>query len=206
MMQPPLANLFAVHDADPVALDEMMLHLQNSGEFAHVWRPAPGWVAAVAPLPGSLPDDELVRQHQLAFAEGRDVVLECSGKDPVARLREVAELADSHPDRLASLPGDFGFIRFRAGGEATVVRSCGGLAPFYLKQSGNCCAIATRLGDFVRYLPEEPRLDPLVNALWATGWGMFPDGRTFLDGVTILERGHFARLNGQLQVGRYWNP
>jgi len=206
MIRPPLTNLFAVHDADPAALDEMMLDLQRSAEFAHVWRPTPGWVAAAAPLPGSTPDGDMARRHQLAFAEGRDVLVERSGKDPAVRFGEIVELADSNPDRLASLPGDFGFIRFRTGGDATVVRSCGGLVPFYLKQSRNRFVIATRLGDFVRYLPDEPRLDPLVNAIWAASWAMMPDGRTFLDGVTILGRGHFARLNGQLQVGRYWNP
>ncbi len=206
MPRPPLANLFAVHDPDPHALHETMLALQQGGEFALVWCPAPGWVAAVAPLPDSSLDDEPVRQEQLAFAEGRDVVLDESGQDAAARVREIVELADRQPERLASLPGDFGFIRFRAGGEATVVRSCGGLVPFYLKQSGRCWAIATRLGDMVRYLPDEPRLDPLVNAIWAASWGMFPDGRTFLEGVRILERGHFARLGEQLQVGRYWNP
>lgn len=78
--------------------------------------------------------------------------------------------------------------------------------PFYLKAAGERCAIGTRLGDFVRYLPDEPRLDPLVNAIWASSWPMFPDGRTFLDGVTILERGHFACLDGWVQVGRYWDP
>ncbi len=208
MMRPPLSNLFAVYDADPAALDEMMPELRRSGEFAEVWRPAPGWVAAAAPLPGSLPDDDLARRHRLAFAEGRDVLLERSGNDPVARLREIAELADLHPDRLSSLPGDFGFIRFRPNGGATIVRSCGGLVPFYFKQSGERCAIGTRLGDFVRYLPDEPRLDPLVNAIWASSWGILPDGRTFLDGVTILGRGHFARRGktGRMQVGRYWNP
>lgn len=208
MIRPPLANLFAVHDADPAMLDEMMLDLQRSAEFAHVWRPAPGWVAAAAPLPGSTPDGDLARRHQLAFAEGRDVLVERSGKDPAERFREIVELADSNPDRLASLPGDFGFICFRAGGAATVVRSCGGLVPFYLKQSGNRFVIATRLGDFVRYLPDAPRLDPLVNAIWASGWPMFPDGRTFLDGVTILRRGHFARREktGRMQVERYWHP
>ena len=206
MIRPPLANLFAVHDDNPVALDEMMLDLQRSGEFVHVWRPAPGWVAAAAPLPDSVPDSEAVRRHQLAFAEGRDMLENQTGKDPDERFREIAELVDIKPESLASLPGDFGFIRFRPNGGATIVRSCGGLAPFYFKQSGERCAIGTRLGDFVRYLPDKPRLDPLVNALAATSWLMFPDGRTFLAGVTILERGHFARLDGRMQVGRYWNP
>ncbi|MCR4318917.1 MAG: asparagine synthase-related protein [Candidatus Brocadiaceae bacterium] len=208
MIRPPLANLFAVHDDDPAMLDEMMLDLQRSAEFAHVWRPAPGWVAATAPLPGGESDGDMAHRHQLAFAEGRDVLVERSGKDPAVRFREIVELADFNPDRLASLPGDFGFIRFRADGDATVVRSCGGLVPFYLKQSGHRFVIATRLGDFVRYLPDAPCLDPLVNAIWASSWPMMLDGRTFLDGVTILGRGHFARREktGRMLVGRYWNP
>ncbi|MBI5411079.1 MAG: hypothetical protein HZA21_03710 [Nitrospirae bacterium] len=208
LTRPPLANLFAIHDPDPARLEAILQDLQTSKEFAEVWRPAPGWVVAAAPLPGGEPDGAAVRRHQLAFAEGRDVVEHGFGAASDERFREIAELADSNPDHLASLPGDFGFIRFRAGGEATVVRSCGGLAPFYLRQSGQRLAIATRLGDFVRYLREEPRLDPLVNAIWAASWPMFPDGRTFLDGVTMLGRGHFARMGktGRMQVGRYWNP
>lgn len=106
MTRPPLANLFAVHDADPATLDGIMQDLRRSGEFAEVWRPAPGWVAAVAPLPGSAPDGDVARRHQLAFAEGRDVLLEHpSSKAPEERFRELAERADLHPGRLGSLPG-----------------------------------------------------------------------------------------------------
>jgi hypothetical protein len=58
MPLPPFANLFAVHDADPARLDAILRDLQRSAEFAEVWRPAPGWVAAVAPLPEeALPED-----------------------------------------------------------------------------------------------------------------------------------------------------
>ena len=167
-----------------------------------MWRPAAGWVTAASPLPDGDPDGEEVRHHRLAFAEGRDVLERHLSKD----FHELVDRADLNPERLASLPGDFGFIRFRPGGEATVVRSCGGLVPFYLKQTGSGWAIATRLGDMVRYLPDEPRLDPLVNGIWATGWGMFPDNRTFLEGVTILDPGHFARLSRQSQAACYWNP
>src|SRR5207253_1718401 len=110
--------------------------------------------------------------------------------------------------RLASLPGDFGFIHFQADGTATVVRSCGGLVPFYLWQDGGRAAVATRLGDLVCYILHQPRLDPLVNAVWASGWGLFPDGRTFLEGVAALERGSFAQTGPHRAVStqRYWSP
>src|SRR5881396_631447 len=98
MTLPPLANLFAVHDEDSAALDAVAADLATSGEYAEVWHPAPGWVAATAPL-----------------------------------------------------SGDFGFVRFRPDGAATVVRSAGGLVPFYLSRAGSRVAIGTRLGDFVRF-------------------------------------------------------
>src|SRR2546429_443827 len=181
---PALANLFAVCDENPLRADALQHKLQHSGEFAAVWRPAPGWVAAAAPLPGSVPDGAQVRGLGFAFAEGRDLV-EC-------QLEHAAQLAEGAPQRLASLPGDFGFIHFQADGSATVVRSCGGVVPFYLWQDGGRAAVATRLGDLVCYILHQPRLDPLVNAVWASGWGLFPDGRTFLEGVAALERGSFA--------------
>jgi len=197
---PALANLFAVCDENPLRADALQHKLQHSGEFAAVWRPAPGWVAAAAPLPGSVPDGAQVRGLGFAFAEGRDLV-EC-------QLEHAAQLAAGAPQRLASLPGDFGFIHFQADGSATVVRSCGGLVPFYLWQDGGRAAVATRLGDLVCYILHQPRLDPLVNAVWASGWGLFPDGRTFLEGVAALERGSFAQTGPHRAVStqRYWSP
>src|SRR5439155_1234347 len=130
---PALANLFAVCDENPLRADALQRTLQHSGEFAAVWRPAPGWVAAAAPLPGSVPDGAQVRGLGFAFAEGRDLV-EC-------QLEHAAQLAAGAPQRLASLPGDFGFIHFQADGSATVVRSCGGLVPFYLWQDGGRAAV-----------------------------------------------------------------
>jgi len=206
--RPPLANLFAVYDPDPAAREALRLDLQGSGEFAEVWCPAPGWVAASAPLPGGEPDGRAVREQGLAFAEGRDRLEEGFRHTLDERFREIAELADLKPERLASLPGDFGFIRFRPAGGATVVRSCGGLVPFYLWQSGKRLAISTQLGNFVRYLPEEPRLNPLVNATWASGWDLFPDRQTPLQGVSILGRGCFAQVEAGRPItwGRYWQP
>src|SRR5881628_730432 len=208
MTRPPLANLFAVHDADPSALDAITADLEMSGEFAEIWCPAPGWVAAAAPLPGGEPDGDIVRKNRLAFAEGRDILTAHASRGSDEYFQMVAEMADISPERLVSLPGDFGFIRFRRGGSATVIRSCGGLVPFYLRKSRQSVAIGTRLGDFVRYLPDEFQLDPLVNAVWTSGHGLFPDRRTFLNGVSILDRGCFARIEPgrQIAVGRYWNP
>lgn len=80
--------------------------------------------------------------------------------------------------------------------------------PLYLTRPGDRMAVSTRLGDFIRYLPDEPRLDPLVNAVWTSGWGLFPDGRTFLDSVSIVDRGCFAQLTPGRNVAtaRYWDP
>lgn len=208
MSRPPLANLFAVSADDPSILDSVEADIAGSGEFAEVWRPAQGWLAASRLLPGSERDGDVVRDSGLAFAEGRDAVSVESRRDPRHVFREVATKTDRSPEHLARLPGDFGFARFRDGGSATVVRSCGDLVPFYLRCTGRCAAIATRLGDLVRYFPAESDLDPLVNAIWTTGHGFFPDGRTFLAGVSILARGHFARLErGRPAVfGRYWDP
>lgn len=208
MSRPPLANVFAVSAKDASILDSIEADLSGGGEFAEVWRPTPGWVAASQPLPGSEPDGQLARANGLVFAEGRDAVLVGSPSQHWHFFRDVAERTDSSPEQLAYLPGDFSFTRFREGGSATVVRSCGGLVPFYLRRTENCTAVGTRLGDLVRYFPAEPELDPMVNALWTTGHGSFPDGRTFLAGVSILARGHFAKIEpGRLVVcGRYWNP
>jgi asparagine synthetase B (glutamine-hydrolysing) len=208
MSLPALANVFAVHRADPAALDEIAVDLEATGEFAQVWRPARGWVAASAPLPGDFPDSAAVRASGFAFAEGRDLVVTGDPADEMHTLGKVAELADRAPERLGSLAGDFAFIRFRPDGEGTVVRSCGGLVPLYLWQSGPNLAVSTRLGDFVRYLPEEPRIDPLVNAVWTTTYCVFPDQRTFLAEVSILDRGHAAVLSPHRSVAlrRYWQP
>src|SRR5947209_3416161 len=73
-------------------------------------------------------------------------------------------------------------------------RSCAGLVPFYLRASADYAAVATRQGDVARYLPEEVDFDPLVTAIWTEAHFIFADGRSCLEGVRVLDRGHFARL------------
>ena len=197
MTLPPLANLFAARDDDPRVLQAIAARLEAAGEFPLVWRPAPGWIAAAAPLPGRQP---AWCAAGFAVAEGEDSL--------AARGAEVAALADGPAAGLRSLAGDFGFIRFRPDGGATVVRSAGGLVPFYIREAGAHAAVATRLGDLVRYGEDPGVLDPLVNAVWTTGFAMFPDGRSFLAGARILARGTLARLEpGRPRIEEgYWDP
>src|SRR5438477_8573139 len=100
MPLPPLCDLFAFSHQEPAALAAAAASLR--GEFREAWQPAPGWVAAAAPLPGGEPDGANVRQHGLAFAEGREGVL--AGEQPAAGFARIADLASARPEALASLP------------------------------------------------------------------------------------------------------
>ena len=199
----PLANLFAVHDDDPAALAAAERRLRGSGRFAQVSRPAPGWVSASSPLPDSVADPAWLRHRGWLFAEGRDEVLPDASAESV-----LSELVDASPDRLHQLPGDFGFIRFRAGGRATVVASCAGQVPFYWRRDGTSLAIGTRLGDFARHLPGPFRLDPLANSVGASGGDCGPLDRSYLVGVHRVPRGSFAIIEPSRAptLRTYWDP
>jgi asparagine synthetase B (glutamine-hydrolysing) len=203
----PMANLFAVADPDPQVLNRIEEGLDGSKEFDAVWRPAPGWLVAQAMMPDSDADGERVRSVGLAFAEGRDRLEDGQGLDA---LNRVAELADSSPDRLAELPGDFGFLRFQPDGTLLAVRSCGGRVPVYLQPRGDRgFAVGTLLSYFPRFLPERLSPDALVNATWVRIYpASFIDDRTFVDGVSILPRGSYAEVgSGRAPLtGRYWDP
>lgn len=208
MRRPPLANLFALSTPDRARLEDIEADLRAGGEFRIVWRPAADWVAALAPLPDSAPDSDEVRREGLAFVEGRDVIASANAGNGRSAFRHIAELADVWPQRLDRLPGDFGFVRFRSNGAATIVRSCGGLVPFYVWRSIDGIAIATQLGRLIQYLPDEPRIDPLVLAVWTAGFGFFPDRRTFFKDVAIVDRGGFLTIAPRQppRFGRYWDP
>lgn len=201
----PMANVFAVADADEGFLTQMEARLREAGEFEAVWRPAPGWVAAQATLPESEPGDDLLRERGFAFIEGRDRLQH--GKD-LRWLDRVAHLADRTPGGLGELPGDFSFLRFRPDGRAQAVRACAGVAPLYLyRREGGGLGLGTLLSHFTRFLPDRFEPDPLVNASWEATL-VFIDGRTFVEGISILPRGsHTALVLARPPVtGIYWDP
>jgi hypothetical protein len=201
----PMANLFAVSDLEPALLDEMEDRLRRAGEFSEVWRPAPGWVAAQAPLPESEPDGDIARSHGLAFIEGRDRL---ERGDDHRWPHRVADVVDRAPTRLSEFPGDFAFVRFRPDGTALAVRSCAGLAPLYLyRRAGGGLALGTLLNYFPRLLPEAFRADPLINAS-STASSRFLYGRTFVEGVSILPPASFMELfpGRTPKTGIYWDP
>lgn len=205
---PPQCNLFAIRDADPDFLRELELRLPQQG-FAHIWRPARGWLVATAPLPDGWPDGPETRALGLAFAEGRDEVTGTLAEPTPASLEPAARLADQSPASLAQLTGNFGFLRFRADGGVTAVRSCSGRVPFYWWSKGSRLVLATRLHYFPQLLPHTFELDPFVNAVWTAGHCLFPDGRTFLTGVRCVERGGFATFAAESTtptMGTYWPP
>lgn len=201
----PMANLFAVADPEPEFLATVETGLRDAGEFEVVWRPAPGWVAAQAPLPESRADDEAIRSLGFSFVEGRDRL---EHGDDLRWLDRAADLVDQSPRLLGQLHGDFTFVRFRPNGTASAVRSCAGLAPLYLhRRAGGGLALGTLLNYFSRFLPLRFLPDPLINACWADS-ETFIDGRTFVEDVSILPRATCTelRMDASPRAERYWDP
>jgi asparagine synthase (glutamine-hydrolysing) len=198
----PLANLFAVASPDPEELRALRAWVEASGDFDPPWSPAPGCLIATSRLPGTAPDGEPVRAAGMVFAQGRDEIA-ASGRG----WDDVARLVSEEPERLDELPGDFGLLHVSRAGEATVVRSAGGLVPFYVAGGGERWTMSTTLQTMLRFNPEELELDPLVNAIWTSGYDAAPDRRTFLAGVRVLGRGEYVRLVAERpRFARWWRP
>lgn len=109
--------------------------------------------------------------------------------------------------RLPQYDGEAGFARLQPGGRFLVARSCSGLVGTYLLQSPEATWIATSFEDLARSALEMPRGDMLVQALWAEGWCIFPDNRTFVEGIKIVPRGSYALGDGRaVSTTTYWDP
>jgi len=202
----PMANIFAVTDADPAVLDRIEGRVRAGDDFERVYRPTEGWIAAYASLPESEPDRDDACSRGFLFLEGRDR-LERLGADWLDRL---SDLCDLSPTQLDELPGDFGFIHFRPDGTALAVRACAGRVPLYLhRREGGGLAIGTLLNYFPRLLPTRFHPDRLINAAWArTTTTTFIQGRTFVRGVSVLPRATATEVAAgrALRTRVYWDP
>ena len=217
MQRTGVANVFAYHDERPEVLEALERAIASSGWSTHIVRPAQDWLLAESVLPGS-PSPTQLREAGLGVAEGAHELCRSTKSPP-----EVRELALDQPGRLATLPGDFGFVAI-GDGRAAAVRSCGGRVPFYVWHGGRAgragragpprrLAIATRLTDLVRFLPAGPavgpelELDPLVWGIWSAGLGLAPEHRSLYRDVVAVPRGHAAVWqDGALEVHRYFDP
>lgn len=192
----PLANVFAYSNPNRSVLGAVRARLESAPEFSAVWEPAPGWVASTAPLPGGDIDTEPAQRAGLAFGEGAHL----AGNPDAVALKVDAGRFD--------LGGDVGVVRFRGDGGASVVRSAAGLVPWYAWSGRGALAVATRITDLVRYLPEPVEVDPFPTALWGSGQASFPDRRTFLVGADAVAPGTAAMLgiDGSKNHVGWWDP
>ncbi len=201
-----LANFLALWEPRPDVRSRLERDVRSSGEFDGVSQPEHGWLTASGGV-GEKAGEAARGDPSLLFAEGMALFggERSAGGDAWAKL---AFDVDHRPSSLGRRRGDFTFVRLRPLGGATLVRSCGGLAPLYFCTTRESVAIATRLDYFARYLLDEPRLDGLVLGAWLTGALVFPDGRAFLRGVSCVPRGGFVeiRADGRARAGSYWDP
>jgi asparagine synthetase B (glutamine-hydrolysing) len=207
---PSLANIFGYYDPDPDRRQRVREAAEVSGELERLASPHEGWIVGWKCLPDSNPFGRELTSYGLAFAEGRDRLAgdNAAGGKQAATWERLANTVTSAPAELARFSGDFSFVHFRPRGQASLVRSCGGLAPFYFWQDGGRKAVTTFYTWFVRFLPCQFELDPLPSAIWAMGHAIFPDNRTFLKGVSIVPRGHCVTLGGSdtFSITEYWDP
>jgi len=193
-----LADLVAVGVRDAGALRGIRERIEAHPWLGGVFEPAPGWVVATAPYPGGGPDGQHERQAGLAFAEGREQVRSLDG---------LVRLVVGAPQRLAEVPGDVGFVHVSPAGIATVSRSPSGRVPFYVARGGEAVTIATTLDLLVRLHPQALVLDPLINAIWTSGFDAPIERRTFLRDVLGLYRGEHAVVTLERSTfTRHWSP
>lgn len=79
--------------------------------------------------------------------------------------------------------------------------------PIYYARVGQRTVISTRLKWMCSFGGAQRRLDPFTAAMWVSAMAVFPDGRSLVEGVSVLPRGHTLSVSrGSLHQTRYWRP
>jgi asparagine synthetase B (glutamine-hydrolysing) len=192
-----LCNLLAVREPDPLLRTALTARLQSEPGWSV--RTTGWWVLAVRPVGMSAVG--WIGEEHAALAEGRETLMgRVIDSDPAALTRTLS----SGVKPLERLPGDF--TAFIVGDdELIVVRSAAGVVPVYVRGDPERPAAATRLGDLVRYVLSDPRLDPMANAAFSTACCL-PGDATFVRGVRILPCGTRASSSRDFRPERYWDP
>ena len=202
MTLPALANVIAVRSQDPDELARVEARLRADSSVGDVHRPAPGWVAARAVFHRSRAEPPEIRRARLLFAEGVETVAADGAAALVAR-------ALSRPASLHEQQGDFTFLAFDEHGDASAVRSCSGRVPLYVtRDRRGPLTVATTLELLLRHHPRRLEIDPLINAIYLSGYDAAPERRALISGVLVVQRGSAARLarNASPTCSTYWRP
>lgn len=193
-MLPRLSNVLAVY----LRSESQRARCENAlrSEFPVVRVLESGWLVAERALPDSAP--ARCMEPASAVWEGERELLEAE-----LHARSIDEIGS----RLYRLQGEVGFARLEPGGRFLLARSAGGLVATYVAVDGASVWIATSLQDLLRCREAEPRSDALVQALWSEGNSVFPDNRTFFQGIQSVPRGHAAiGTPDRLTWITYWDP
>ena len=206
MSLPPLADVYALVGASPDECLRQMHRLQQLG-YRVTASTRPGALLAERPLPHSAALPSVVLEAGFAFAQGaRQTLGDSLSPAGLDHLKALCRQPEALAERLS---GDFGFVQLDAlSGALLIVRSCGGLVPFYVWTHKGVTVVSTRSHELARVGGWRGEPDPLATALAINSYSVFPDHRAHLKGVHALEIGEACRVSptGDLQWIRYWHP
>lgn len=195
---PPLADWVAMSSTDPARLARFEERVEAAGGHA-LHRPADGWLVALRALPRSAAVAPELAARGLFVAEGADRL----GAEPAAVIDRVDHALEGGERSLAALPGDVTFLRVRPDGTAYASRSAGGLVPVYVWPAEDGVVLSTTATPLATLAGWQGDPDPLVTALWFSGWPTMVPGRSHLDGVALLLKGE--RWDADRGIRRWWH-
>lgn len=191
-MKSPLGNVFFFRSQDPAARHRVAQRLRESpGISLHT---GDDWVLGVECLPGPPMPVRKIRGAWIVVAEGGDLISD----------EDLRRWMAGQEEELAWLTGDAAFLVITE--NTVVVRSCGGLVPWYTSFETDRDVVSTRIAYLWRFL-DEVRIDRLVFAALSVDGSTMPDRRSPVEGFRALEAGHLEHAQrGRVRRVDYWRP